>query len=189
LRFNEVQCIDSVDEICEGLRNASRLEILWVMHITPLSDNDLHWVHALNQDYVTETSALTLDQLRRLVATAIYARGIAEDQTAFLIAVDQFSAYDSANFLWFRTQCDQFVYIDRVIVSRFAHGRGCARALYQDLHNFAVQAGYRRLVCEVNIIPPNPASDAFHTGMGFQEVGRGSFQKGRKIVRYLELKI
>jgi uncharacterized protein len=39
--------------------------------------------------------------------------------------------------------------------------------------------------CEINLLPPNPASDAFHARMGFVEVGAAQLANG-KTVRYLE---
>ena len=48
----------------------------------------------------------------------------------------------------------------------------------------AREAGHTALVCEVNLEPPNPVSDAFHASLGFTELGRGSPTPG-KVVRYL----
>jgi hypothetical protein len=45
------------------------------------------------------------------------------------------------------------------------------------------------VVCEVNADPPNPASDAFHTALGFAEVGSASIHAGSKTVRYLARRI
>lgn len=38
--------------------------------------------------------------------------------------------------------------------------------------------------CDVNLDPPNPASDSFHAGFGFAEVGRARLASGKQ-VRYL----
>ncbi|WGF89598.1 hypothetical protein P4R82_06610 [Marinivivus vitaminiproducens] len=46
-----------------------------------------------------------------------------------------------------------------------------------------------RVVCEVNRRPSNPASMAFHARMGFVEVGRATFDRGRKTVGYLALEL
>jgi predicted GNAT superfamily acetyltransferase len=79
----------------------------------------------------------------------------------------------------------RFVYVDRVVVAAGARGRGWARLLYEDLFVRARHAGHDRVVCEVNLEPPNPASDALHAALGFVEVGRASIHRGSKIVRYL----
>jgi len=100
------------------------------------------------------------------------------------LAFDEGADYDSENFLWFRARYERFVYVDRVVVSPAARGRGLARLLYENLFDRAAAAGYARIVCEVNVDPPNPASDAFHAKLGFAEVGQASIAGGAKAVRY-----
>jgi len=63
--------------------------------------------------------------------------------------------------------------------------QGLANRLYEDLFRTAREAGHDRIVCEVNSDPPNPASDAFHAALGFEEVGNASIHGGTKTVRYL----
>jgi predicted GNAT superfamily acetyltransferase len=102
-----------------------------------------------------------------------------------MLAFDQDARYDSPNFLWFCSRYPRFVYVDRIVVASSARGRGCARRLYYDLFEHAVRAGHERVVCEVNMRPPNPASDAFHATLGFVEVGTASVYDGSRTVRYL----
>jgi len=54
-----------------------------------------------------------------------------------------------------------------------------------DLFEHAKAAGHDRVVCEVNLDPPNPVSDAFHASLDFSEVGRAVIHNGEKTVRYL----
>jgi predicted GNAT superfamily acetyltransferase len=95
------------------------------------------------------------------------------------------AAYDSPNYLWFRERYARFVYVDRVVVAPALRGRGYARRLYADLLERARRAGHRVVACEVNIDPPNPASDALHAALGFAEVGRATIREAEKTVRYL----
>jgi predicted GNAT superfamily acetyltransferase len=139
---------------------------------------------ALNNTHARELSWLEPERLQHLVSQAFLARRIG-DLDAFLLAFDQDADYDSPNFLWFRERYPRFVYIDRIVVAASARRRGCARRLYRDLFERANKAGHACVVCEVNISPPNPASDAFHTALGFVEVGSASVHEGRKTVRYL----
>jgi predicted GNAT superfamily acetyltransferase len=139
---------------------------------------------ALNAAHVVETSALTMDGLERLVA-ASFASLVVEDGAGMLIALDQDAAYSSPNFLWFRARYARFVYIDRVIVTATARGRGVARALYAHLFDAMRAAGQTVAVCEVNVQPPNPGSDALHARLGFGEVGFARIAGGAKTVRYL----
>lgn len=137
----------------------------------------------LNNDHATELSWLTADALNRLVETAFMACR-AGDADAFLLAFDQDAAYDSPNFLWFRERFPRFVYVDRVVVDPHQRGRGLGRVLYETLFARAAQAGHDRVVCEVNLAPPNPASDAFHRAFGFEAVGSAVLPDGEKEVRY-----
>jgi uncharacterized protein len=139
---------------------------------------------ALNNAHAQELSWLEPERLQHLVSQAFMARRIG-NLDAFLLAFDQEADYDGPNFLWFRARYVSFVYVDRIVVAASARGRGCARRLYRDLFEHAERGGHERVVCEVNISPPNPASDAFHAALGFVEVGSASVHEGSKTVRYL----
>jgi predicted GNAT superfamily acetyltransferase len=139
---------------------------------------------ALNNAHAQELSWLEAERLEYLVREAFLAIRIG-DLDAFLLAFDQGAQYDSPHFIWFRARYPRFVYVDRIVVAPSARGRGCARRLYSDLFEHAVRAGHDRVVCEVNTIPPNAASDAFHAALGFVEVGTASIHGGSRTVRYL----
>ena len=141
---------------------------------------------ALNNAHATETSLLEESSLAALLKIAFYARGLDRGGAAFLIALDHKAPYENPNFNWFKQRYESFVYIDRIIVAVSARGQGIARMLYQDLFAAAEQAGHNRVVCEINLHPPNAASDAFHDAMGFIEVGQAAIYNGTKIVRYFE---
>jgi predicted GNAT superfamily acetyltransferase len=142
-------------------------------------------VLALNNAHAAETSLLTLDRLVALRAQALIAAGVARGGDAFVIALDDATAYDNPNFAWFKARFDRFVYVDRIITAPHARGRGLARALYQHVFDRAAAAGHVRVVCEVNAEPPNPASDAFHAALGFEPLDRQAVRSQHKIVSYL----
>jgi hypothetical protein len=75
-----------------------------------------------------------------------------------------------------------FLYIDRVVIAPGSRGLGHARRLYEDL---AAIAGGRPLCCEVNLVPANPASLAFHDRLGFVPCGEADDPRNGKRVRYL----
>jgi len=150
----------------------------------PISDTLEPAVLALNNAHAIELSWLDADQLRVLIRGAFYARWIGEID-AVLLAFDEGMTYDSPNYRWFRARYRRFVYVDRVVVVESARRRGHARQLYVDLFEHARRAGHDIVGCEVNHDPPNPASDAFHAALGFEEVGRGSVHGTAKTVRYL----
>lgn len=140
----------------------------------------------LNNQHAKETSLLDSESLNALLASAFFARGVDRGATAFLIALSHTACYANPNFIWFKTRRESFVYVDRVVVSQNARGQGIARTLYKDLFAGAKQAGFDLVVCEVNIDPPNPASEAFHAAMGFSRVGEAAIYGGNKTVGYLE---
>jgi predicted GNAT superfamily acetyltransferase len=151
--------------------------------LAPISPAEEAAVVALNNANATELSWLEGERLATLLDQAFHARRIGA-VSAFLLAFDQHAEYDSPNFLWFRERYPRFVYIDRVAVEAAARGRGHARRLYVDLIRHASAAGHDLIACEVNIDPPNPASDAFHAALGFTQVGIAPIPSG-KTVRYL----
>ena len=154
----------------------------------PIVDRVAPAVLALNNAHAVELSWLDAASLAALIRQAFYARRIG-DVGAFLIALDQTAKYESPNYLWFQQRYSRFVYIDRVLVAPSIRGGGYARRLYRDLFDHARWANHQVVVCEVNIDPPNPASDAFHASMEFREVGRAAIHQGSKTVRYLSREI
>lgn len=139
---------------------------------------------ALNNAHARETSFLTPDNWQALIDGAFVA-SCAGGSAALLIAFDQAARYDNPNFNWFRERLPRFVYVDRIVVADTHRGGGLARLLYRDLFHRARSAGQDRIACEVNLAPPNPASDAFHTKMEFAEIGRATLVHSGKTVRYL----
>jgi uncharacterized protein len=153
---------------------------------------------ALNNDHSIELSPLTLAELDLLIRESFYSATI-NDSDALIIAFDQSSRYQHVNFLWFRAFFEKvrqekaneknadanFLYIDRIVTSPAARGKGYARALYTDLFQRGKSAGHTRVACEVNLDPPNPVSDAFHASLDFSEVGRAAIHNNTKNVRYL----
>jgi predicted GNAT superfamily acetyltransferase len=143
---------------------------------------------ALNNAHALETSLLDDARLSTMLAEAFLATCIG-DVDAFLITFDQRARYHSPNFIWFQAKFPDFVYVDRIVTGAHARGRGYARSLYEDLFEKAVARGHRRVVCEVNLDPPNPGSDAFHLALGFAEVGYQLLRDSGKTVRYLSKNI
>jgi predicted GNAT superfamily acetyltransferase len=138
---------------------------------------------ALNNAHAEELSYLSRDDMTALFAAASHVRAAAGGFALF-VAFDETCDYGSPNFQWLRRRFPRFYYIDRVVVSDRARGRGLARLLYDDLARRTVAEGRERLVCEVNADPPNPASDAFHTRLGFAPVGLEHLADRHKTVRY-----
>jgi uncharacterized protein len=152
--------------------------------VIPISEAVESAVLALNNAHAQELSWLELPVLRAILDQAFYAKAVG-DGDAFLLALDETATYDSPNYAWFKARYPRFIYVDRIAVAAPARGRGLARILYEDLFVRAAQAGHDLIVCEVNSVPPNPGSDAFHAALGFAEVGRAELADRGKTVRYL----
>lgn len=155
--------------------------------IAELSASDADTLLALNNAHQKETSFLSQSRWDHLVSQSYSATAIGTD--GFLITFDQHADYDSPNFVWFQEKYDVFVYVDRIVVSAASRGQGIARTLYESLINMARADGYTRIVCEVNLDPPNLGSVAFHGQMGFVEIGRAHQKDREKTVRYLSKSI
>lgn len=140
---------------------------------------------ALNQVHQVETSSLDNAALDQMLDAAFYADCAGDGADGLIIAFDQDGDYDSPNFLWFKARYDRFCYVDRIIVADHARGRGLARTFYTNLFERARDAGHARVVCEINVAPPNPGSMAFHIALGFVELAQVPLSNS-KIVSYQE---
>lgn len=134
---------------------------------------DFVQILALNEASVRFLSALNLDRLSALHRASAYHRVIEAngEVCAFLLALREGAAYDSANYVWFSAHYPRFLYIDRVVVSTSVRGQGLGRALYTDLFAFAARTDIQPVTCEFDVDPPNLPSRRFHQAFGFREVG------------------
>ncbi len=148
-----------------------------------IASADSAWLEAENNAAVPNVNALPGDGLIALADRAAYRRIALDDgkPVGFLIAFAPGADYDSENYAWFSAQYDDFLYIDRVVVSGAARGRGIGGVLYRDLFDFA-RDRTARITCEVNERPPNPGSLRFHERLGFSVVGRQETGGGEKAV-------
>jgi predicted GNAT superfamily acetyltransferase len=152
---------------------------------------DFSAVLQLNAEWVHFTSALDELALAQLHQQSPYHRVAVLDGcvVAFLLAMREGSDYASPNYRWFDERGGSFLYVDRVIVDVSAQGSGIARMLYDDLIAFARDSSVDRIVCELDVDPPNLASARFHDGYGFLEVGTQLVAGGKKRVSLRELNL
>lgn len=154
------------------------------MIIRDVQSADFAPILALNEESVRYLSPLTPDRLQWLHGLSNYHRVVeAEgDVVAFLLALREGTVYDSPNYRWFAEHCDQFLYIDRVVVSSKSRGQGLGDRLYEDLIAYGRQQGVPQVTCEFDIDPPNEVSRRFHRKFGFREVGTQTVAAGAKRV-------
>lgn len=89
----------------------------------------------------------------------------------FVITFAPGSAYDSENYRWFAERHDRdFYYLDRIVLADSHRRQGLGSFVYDEVEQVA--RPYGRLALEVNLVPRNHVSLAFHDRRGYVEVGR-----------------
>ena len=161
--------------------------------IRDAGETDFGAILRLNLESERFLSPLDHARLQHLHRQAAYHRVAIIDGVvaAFLLVLvlGEGADYDSPNYRWFAERYPVFLYIDRVVVDARQQGRRLGAALYRDLFEFARASGVSSVTCEFDVIPPNPASSAFHAHFGFHEVGEQWIAQGRKKVSLQEARI
>ena len=142
-----------------------------------MSLRDAKWsdwpaIVALNDASVEHTSPMDEERLGLYASQACYLRVIVEhgEVLAFLLAFRKGSAYRGAVFQALQSHPGDFIYIDRIVTSEHARGRGLASELYEDLATAARAEHIPALLCEAYLTNDN--SLRFHHRRGFREFGR-----------------
>ena len=131
---------------------------------------------------VNSIDSAELSHLHQQSLALIVARG-SNDLAGFLLALPETADYQSANFLYFKSNYPQFAYVDRIVVNPNYRRLGVGARLYAKL--FEIAAGKIRVTCEVNLQPANPGSMVFHENLGFEKVGEQDTHGGAKRVALL----
>lgn len=145
--------------------------------------NDLAAVMGLNNTAGPSILPMDAAQLNHFYHHADYFRVAEVDGhlAGFLIALRDSTPHTSSNFQWFRKQCRQFVYIDRVVVGDLHRGHGLGRLFYSDVQSYA-EARSPNLACEVFLEPRDDVSVLFHGVFGFHEAGQQVMpETGRRV--------
>lgn len=151
-----------------------------------LEASDLDAVHALNEAAIPAVNSVSVTQLSELneMASQFVVANYDQVLAGFLILMAAGTNYPSVNYQWFSSRYARFFYVDRIVVDPQFHRRGIGRTFYARAWRDAQQQSVA-LTCEVNVMPPNPQSMAFHTRFGFSEVGRQRTDGGKKLVSLL----
>jgi predicted GNAT superfamily acetyltransferase len=138
---------------------------------------DLAWMVPLNNAAVPAVPPMDAASLGAVLAHADLAIAVvdadAPDATpvGMLLAMQPGGAYDSPNHRWFDERGTDGLYVDRIVVADGHRGRRLGQALYARVFAEAARTGRAAVTCEVNTLPPNPGSLAFHARLGFVRVG------------------
>jgi len=156
------------------------------MIIRDVSDADLDTVLSLNQSEVPHVGSVDLEKMRWYARNASYFQVTMSDGklAAYLVGFRPGTSYTSPNYLWFCENYDDFAYVDRIAVAKFARRSGIASRLYDDFAA-AMPGTVGIMTCEVNVRPPNESSMTFHQRLGFEQIGSLVSAGGSKEVAML----
>jgi predicted GNAT superfamily acetyltransferase len=154
--------------------------------LDPTSTRDVTTVLSLNARDVAVLSPLDGDRLAALAEWAHRfdlvevdhgngtddAGGADGVQVAgFVVTFGPGTGYDSVNYRWFADRYgESFYYLDRIVIDPQWRRTGVGSAVYDAVEDIALP--YGRMVLEVSLDPPNPASTAFHERRGYRQVAR-----------------
>lgn len=135
------------------------------MTIRPIADGDLDTIVELNQDALEGVGPLDRERTAELVAMAHQALVLEDDGdiAGFVITLAPGAPYDSSRYDWFEARLEDYVYLDRIVVSANHRRKGVASRLYDAIE------GDKPIALEV--YDHNEGSLAFHEGRGFRRVG------------------
>jgi uncharacterized protein len=137
-------------------------------------ENDEEEVLRLNQESVQVLSPMDrirFAELRGMSALLIVAEQ-SDSVAGFLMGFTAGANYDSPNYQWFLRHLEDFLYIDRIVVSSKARGSGIGRLLYAEAREWATSNSLSKLAAEIDIEPPNQSSLFFHKKLGFREIAQ-----------------
>jgi predicted GNAT superfamily acetyltransferase len=143
-----------------------------VPDLRPLRDTDVADVLTLNEANVVKLAPMDEARLHELRALADRFDVLEVDGAfaGFVVTFAPGATYDSENYRWFAARHRSFYYLDRIVLHEDFRRRGLGGFVYDEMERVA--APYQRLDLEVNLVPRNEVSLAFHARRGYVEVGR-----------------
>ena len=158
--------------------------------LRPYRDRDLDALVAVNDAAYPAVPITPAEELAELIGMSSVAVVVDDGAAAgFVLGMPPGLPYQSENYLFFSARAREhgttFVYVDRIVLAAHLRGRALGPQLYDAVFDEARRVGADEVLCEVNLEPPNPGSLAFHTRLGFVEVGRQSTKGGANLVALL----
>ena len=145
-----------------------KLEVLQAPYLT----SDLEEIWNINQENIPEVGDVpNLDRLKKLIDWSSHLIVVRDnDISGFIILMREGQDYDSLNYKFFNSQSFPFLYVDRIAIKDGHRRKGLGRMIYEKTIDIAKDLDVSTC-CEVNTIPRNDPSLAFHDTFGFREVG------------------
>jgi uncharacterized protein len=134
--------------------------------IRDMTHSDFDSIVHLNQNALEGVGPLDNESLSSLVKMSDQALVVDTDGgiAGFVITLPPGADYDSSRYRWFEDALDDdYVYLDRIVVSQEHRREGVASRLYEEIE------GAQPVALEV--YETNDVSLAFHESRGFEEVG------------------
>lgn len=143
-----------------------------IMQARHLSKEDVVFAWEINEQGLPGTGKVTVEEVSRLIEISNISLGVYEQEqlVGFVICLSPNVDYSSLNYAWFNEKFDNFLYVDRIAVSKDHRNKGVGSYIYQKLIEISQQKNVP-ITAEVNLEPPNPGSMRFHHRFDFVEVG------------------
>ncbi|WP_436794920.1 GNAT family N-acetyltransferase [Actinospongicola halichondriae] len=159
----------------------------WV--IRDVTVDDVESVVAVNAANEPEVGPLDVARVELFLSSADRFRLVELDGeiVGVFVGLVEGLDYPSPNYQWFAQRHARFAYVDRIALQPAARGLGAAAGLYDEFETWA-RGSSRPVVCaEVNTVPPNPRSLAFHRRRGFAVVDEIAPYGGDERVAMVEM--
>ncbi len=143
----------------------------------PYSSSDLEEIWAINQENIPEVGSVQdIERLKKLIDWSSHVIVVRDEEIAgFILLMREGKDYDSLNYDFFNSKDYPFLYVDRIAIKDGHRRKGLGRMIYEKTINLSQKLNVITC-CEVNTIPRNDPSLAFHDSFGFQEVGTKDYE-------------
>jgi predicted GNAT superfamily acetyltransferase len=145
---------------------------LELLHL-PLENSALRAMWLINQANIPEVGDIpTIEEFNTLTTMSSHVIVVNEGEeiAGFIILMREKENYHSLNYKFFTANYNEFLYVDRVAIKDGFRRQGLGKMIYHEVFRLAAEIN-TDVCCEVNTLPRNDASLAFHAEFGFQEVG------------------
>ena len=145
---------------------------LELLHL-PLENSALRAMWLINQANIPEVGDIpTIEEFKSLtkMSSHVIVVNKGKETAGFIILMREKEEYHSLNYKFFKANYDEFLYVDRVAIKDGFRRQGLGKMIYEEVFRLAAEIN-TDVCCEVNTLPRNDASLAFHAEFGFQEVG------------------
>ena len=138
----------------------------------PYASEDLEAIRTINQENIPEVSDIeSIERLKQLIEWSSHLIVVRESEIAgFIILMRENQEYESLNYNFFNKKDEPFLYVDRIAIQEKHQRKGLGKLIYNKVIELGKELDVN-ITCEVNTVPRNAPSLAFHAGFGFKEVG------------------